>query len=93
MNQLFSNSSTFGEVDPRNLEATLVRVNDLLCCASASAYESGDQLSGDRRALAFSVVHLLDIAKALIERSLTCVESVHAQTSDTRVLPSHPLQS
>lgn len=75
MTQPHFTSPIFDRVDPHNLEATLARVNDLLYCASATAYESGDQFTGEKRALAFSVVHLLDIARAMIERSLSCVEA------------------
>ncbi|WP_375538568.1 DUF6124 family protein, partial [Pseudomonas chlororaphis] len=43
---------------------------DLLRCAAASAYEAADHLRGTRRDLAFSVVHMIDMAKALVDRSL-----------------------
>ncbi|WP_373562248.1 DUF6124 family protein [Pseudomonas sp. ICMP 561] len=34
------------------------------------AYESADQLSGSKRDLAFSVVHLIDMACGAVEKSL-----------------------
>ncbi|MFJ4145564.1 DUF6124 family protein [Pseudomonas sp. NPDC089734] len=61
---------------PIKLEETLLRVSDLLRCASAAAYETGDQLNGPKRYLAFSVMHLIEMAHALIERSLEGVEVV-----------------
>ena len=53
-----------------SLEESLVHASDLLRCATATAYESADHLSGSKRDLAFSVVHLIDMAKAAVDRSL-----------------------
>ncbi|MCD5987667.1 MULTISPECIES: DUF6124 family protein [Pseudomonas] len=58
-----------------NLEENLSRASDLLRCAAATAYESSDQLSGRKRDLAFSVMHLVEMAQALVERSLEGVEA------------------
>lgn len=60
---------------PINLEENLARACDLLRCAAATAYESSDQISGRKRDLAFSVMHLVEMAQALVEHSLKCVES------------------
>ncbi|MEE5043404.1 DUF3077 domain-containing protein [Pseudomonas alliivorans] len=54
----------------KSLEETLIQVSDILRCASAAAYESGDALNGAKRDLAFSVVHLIDIARTRLDRSL-----------------------
>jgi len=51
------------------------RASDLLHCAAASAYETSDQLSGRKRDLAFSVMHLVEMAQGLVERSLSSVET------------------
>ncbi len=58
-----------------NLEENLSRASDLLRCAAGTAYESSDQLSGRKRDLAFSVMHLVEMAQALVERSLEGVEA------------------
>jgi hypothetical protein len=58
-----------------NIEENLSRACDLLRCAAATAYESSDQLSGQKRDLAFSVMHLVEMAQALVERSLEGVEA------------------
>ncbi len=58
-----------------NIEENLSRASDLLRCAAATAYESSDQLSGRKRDLAFSVMHLVEMAQALVERSLEGVEA------------------
>ncbi|WP_424506378.1 DUF6124 family protein [Pseudomonas viridiflava] len=47
---------------------------ELLCCATATAYEGGDRLSGTDRQLAFAVVHLVELAKTVIDRSLSGIE-------------------
>ena len=51
-------------------EEALVRATDLLRCAAATAYESANHLQGSHRDLAFSTVHMIDMAKALLDRSL-----------------------
>ncbi|WP_166359378.1 DUF6124 family protein [Pseudomonas akapageensis] len=42
----------------------------LLRCAAATAYESADSLQGARRDLAFSVMHMINLARAMVERTL-----------------------
>lgn len=51
-------------------EEALVHASDLLRCAAACAHESADNLLGARRDLAFSVVHMIDMAKTMVDRSL-----------------------
>lgn len=51
-------------------EEALVHASDLLRSAAATAYESANSKQGDARDLAFSVVYLIDMAKAMVERSL-----------------------
>ncbi|WP_426118944.1 DUF6124 family protein [Pseudomonas sp. DSP3-2-2] len=50
-------------------EQALIHASDLLRCAMA-AYECGDSLSGAKRDLTFSVVHLVEMANVMVERSL-----------------------
>ncbi|MEE5115714.1 hypothetical protein V2J95_13050 [Pseudomonas alliivorans] len=57
-----------------NLEATLLHALDFLRCASATAYELGDELVGSKRDLAFAAMHMAEMAKVMVERSLECVE-------------------
>ncbi|TFZ34400.1 hypothetical protein EWW49_25125 [Pseudomonas syringae] len=59
-----------------SLEATLVHALDFLRCASATAHELGDELTGSKRDLAFASMHMLEMAKVMVERSLECVEEV-----------------
>ncbi|MCF4995454.1 hypothetical protein GIW70_12665 [Pseudomonas syringae] len=51
-------------------EEAQLYVADLLRCASVSAYKCGDQLSGADRLMVFSIWHLLEIAKAMVDRSI-----------------------
>jgi len=52
------------------LEDALTHASELLGCASATAYECGDSLKGPQRELAFSVLHLVQMAQALVNKSL-----------------------
>ncbi|WDU64359.1 DUF3077 domain-containing protein [Pseudomonas poae] len=51
-------------------EEALVHASELLRSAAATAYESASSHQGNHRDLAFSVVYLIDMAKAMVERSL-----------------------
>lgn len=51
-------------------EEALVHACDLLRCAAATAHESANRLQGSSRDLAFSVVHMIDLVKVMIDRSL-----------------------
>ncbi len=53
---------------------SMAHAADLLRCAAATAYESADHLSGSKRDLAFSVVHLIDMARGAVEKSLLTSE-------------------
>ncbi len=58
----------------QSLEESMAHISDLLRCAKATAYESADCLNGSKRDLAFSVVHLIDMARAVVDRSLDQIE-------------------
>lgn len=55
---------------PADLEPTLNHVLDFLRCASATVYELGENLSGTNRDLASASMHMLELAKVMLERSL-----------------------
>jgi hypothetical protein len=59
-----------------DLEEALGHASNLLQCAAATAYESGDRLTGSDRHLALSVVHLIDMAKMVIDHSLIRLEQL-----------------
>jgi len=52
----------------------LADVASLLRCATATACESAENLTGVKRDLAFSVVHLIDMARAVVDWSLDQME-------------------
>lgn len=52
----------------------LVLACEYLTCAAATAYESADNHTPEFRALARSVVHQLEAARALVEASLMGLE-------------------
>jgi hypothetical protein len=60
---------------PANLEESLNHASHLLQCAAVTAYESGDRLSGTDRLLAMSVLHLVDMARNVIDQSVIGLEA------------------
>ncbi|WP_350581455.1 DUF3077 domain-containing protein [Pseudomonas sp. HY2-MNA-CIBAN-0224] len=62
--------ATYVIPDSVNLEAALAQASDLLRCAGASASEAGNGLSGHARSLVLSSMHLVELAKAYVDKSL-----------------------
>jgi hypothetical protein len=48
----------------------LNHASELLRCAAATAYESADGLKGAQRDLGLSVVHMINMARSMVDRSL-----------------------
>jgi hypothetical protein len=67
--------SNFTPIPHSKLEEALNHAAELLQCAAATAYESGDRLSGTDRHLAMSVMYLVDMAKTVIDQSLSGLEA------------------
>ena len=63
-------TATYAIHDSVNFEAALAQASDLLRCAGASASEAGNGLSGQPRDLMMSVMHLVELAKAFVDKSL-----------------------
>ena len=63
-------TAIFAIPDSVNSEAALAQASDLLRCAGASANEAGKGLSGLQRDLVLSVTHLVELAKAYVDKSL-----------------------
>ena len=53
-----------------NGEEALVHALDLLRCAAATACKAAENLQGASRDLAFSVVHMVDMARAMVDHSI-----------------------
>ena len=62
--------ATYAIPDSVNLEAALAQASDLLRCAGASASEAGNGLSGHTRHLVLSVMHLVELAREHVDKSL-----------------------
>ncbi len=56
--------------DSVNSEAALAQASDLLRCAGACANEAGNGLSGPARDLVLSVMHLVELTKGYVDKSL-----------------------
>ncbi|NWC00602.1 hypothetical protein HX882_32520 [Pseudomonas gingeri] len=54
----------------RSTEDTLVHIYELLQCASATAYESAENLQGSQHKLALGAVHLIDMAQQEMDELL-----------------------
>ncbi|MBF8007078.1 DUF3077 domain-containing protein [Pseudomonas brenneri] len=68
---LAADDVTWFEANPAvSSEEALIHASDLLRSAAAIAYELADNKLGGTRDLAFSVVYLIDMAKAMLERPL-----------------------
>ena len=63
-------TAIFAIPDSVNLEAALAQASDLLRCAGACANEAGNGLSGPARDLVLSVMHLVELAKGYVDKSL-----------------------
>ena len=62
--------ATYAIPDNVNVEAALAQASDLLRCAGASASEAGNGLSGHSRHLVLSVMHLVELAREHVDKSL-----------------------
>lgn len=56
------------DLQTQTLEQLLNEVDELLRCASATAYESADALQGSQRDHAFSVFHLIKVARGKVDQ-------------------------
>lgn len=65
-----------GDAQPVNLEPTLNHALDFLRCAAATVSELGNSLQGSKRDLAFATLHMTEMARVMVERSLESVERV-----------------
>ena len=65
-------------------EEALVHASDLLRCAAATAFKAAETLQGASRDLAFSVVHMVDMARAMVDHSLDGEEALAKQPESDR---------
>ena len=63
-------TAIFAIPDSVNLEAALAQASDLLRCMGATASEAGNGLHGAQRDVVLSIVHLAELARAYVDKSL-----------------------
>ncbi|NWA29940.1 hypothetical protein HX807_28620 [Pseudomonas sp. D8002] len=66
-------TSFYAISDDISFEDSLLYTADLLHSASATALDCGEQLQSPERAKVLAVWHLLEIAKAMVDRSIECL--------------------
>ncbi|QOQ77956.1 DUF3077 domain-containing protein [Pseudomonas poae] len=57
-----------------SFEDALAHASSVLRCAAVTAQTAIDQLEGDSRTLVISVLHLVDMASVMVDRSLECMQ-------------------
>ncbi|ONH50754.1 Protein of unknown function [Pseudomonas cedrina] len=57
-----------------SFEDALAHASCVLRCAAVAAQTAGDQLDGTARTLVLSVMHLVDMASVMVDRSLECMQ-------------------
>ena len=57
-----------------SFEDALAHASSVLRCAAVAAQTAGDQLDGNSRTLVLSVMHLVDMASVMVDRTLECVQ-------------------
>lgn len=63
-------TATYSINDSVNFGAALGQASDLLCCAGASVSEAGHGLSGQPYDLMMPVMHLVELTKTFVDKSL-----------------------
>lgn len=63
-------AATYVICDSVSLETSLLETSSLLRCASASASELANGLSGQYRDVVLSIMHLVDLGRAYADKSL-----------------------
>ena len=66
-------TTTYAIPNSVNLEAALAQASDLLRCMGATANEAGNGLHGAQRDVVLSIVHLAELARAYVDKSLDCL--------------------
>ncbi|WP_439862644.1 DUF6124 family protein [Pseudomonas antarctica] len=57
-----------------SFEDALAHASSVLRCAAVAAQTASHQLEGDPRTLVISVLHLVDMASVMVDRSLECMQ-------------------
>jgi len=66
---------TLFTIDPdTSFESALAHASSVLHCASVTAQQAGEQLDGTSRTLVLSVLHLVEMARVMVDRSLDSLQ-------------------
>jgi hypothetical protein len=57
-----------------SFEDALAHASSVLRCAAVAAQTASDQVEGNARTLVISVLHLVDMASVMVDRSLECMQ-------------------
>ncbi|MCK6189065.1 DUF3077 domain-containing protein [Pseudomonas sp. EYE_354] len=57
-----------------SFEDAIASISSLLRCATTTATETAEGLTGTQRDMAYATAHLIDMAKTLADRALDCLK-------------------
>ena len=63
----------FATTPDLSFEDALAHASSVLRCAAVAAQTAGEQLDGTSRTLVSSVMHLVEMASGMVDRSLECI--------------------
>ena len=63
----------FATTPDLSFEDALAHASSVLRCAAVAAQTAGEQLDGTSRTLVISVMHLVEMASGMVDRSLECI--------------------
>ena len=63
----------FATTPDLSFEDALAHASNVLRCAAVAAQTAGEQLDGTSRTLVISVMHLVEMASVMVDRSLECI--------------------
>lgn len=64
----------FATTPDLSFEDALAHASSVLRCAAVAAQTAGEQLDGTSRTLVISVMHLVEMASVMVDRSLECIQ-------------------
>ncbi|HJH22588.1 DUF6124 family protein [Pseudomonas lactis] len=64
----------FATTPDLSFEDALAHASNVLRCAAVAAQTAGEQLDGTSRTLVISVMHLVEMASVMVDRSLECIQ-------------------
>ena len=78
----------FATTPDLSFEDALAHASNVLRCAAVAAQTAGEQLDGTSRTLVISVMHLVEMASVMVDRSLECIQPRQLPQLDLRASKS-----